>query len=213
MNTKTGPAKISYLFTPAEAAALTGLPVKAVNNAVDKGMAARAKGKGGVKTARLVDATALICLRLERELAADTTPVFRRKLFRAIAAARAQGANTVAVGALTVDLRPPWREVEQHIKNLRRAERLAVVDPEILGGAPVFQGTRIPIRMIAELLEQGETPAKLREGYPRLTEEMLRLAPIYAAAYPQRGRPRKRPWSRHLNGRTVRVPLADATRS
>jgi hypothetical protein len=30
--------------------------------------------------------------------------------------------------------------------------------------------------------------------YPRLTAEMIRLAPVYAAAYPLRGRPRKQPW-------------------
>ena len=37
-------------------------------------------------------------------------------------------------------------------------------------------------------------PAELIEGYPRLTAEMIRLAPVYAAAYPLRGPPRKLPW-------------------
>jgi hypothetical protein len=32
------------------------------------------------------------------------------------------------------------------------------------------------------------------ESYPRLTAEMIRLAPVYAAAYPLRGRPRRQPW-------------------
>src|SRR3981081_134095 len=32
------------------------------------------------------------------------------------------------------------------------------------------------------------------EGYPRLTAEMIRLAPVYAAAYPLRGPRRKQPW-------------------
>jgi uncharacterized protein (DUF433 family) len=160
--------------------------------------------------ARLIDATALIYLRLERELAADTTPSFRRKLFRAIGAARAHGGKTAAVGALTVDLRAPWREVGQQIKDLRRVERLAVIDPEMLGGVPVFRGTRIPIRTIAELLRHGETAATLRQGYPRLTEEMIRLAPIYLAAHPLRGRPRRQPWSGLRNGPVLRVPLRDA---
>ena len=67
-------------------------------------------------------------------------------------------------------------------------------DPEILGGDPVFRSTRVPVHMIAELVAQGSTPAELIEAYPRLTAEMVRLAPLYAAAYPLRGRPRRQPW-------------------
>src|ERR1700730_870233 len=35
---------------------------------------------------------------------------------------------------------------------LRRARRLIVSDPGIIGGDPVFRGTRIPVHMIAELV-------------------------------------------------------------
>jgi hypothetical protein len=52
----------------------------------------------------------------------------------------------------------------------------------------------VPVHLIATLLEQGSTEADLLEGYPRLTAEMVRLAPVYAAAYPLRGRPRTQPW-------------------
>lgn len=199
------------LFTPAEAAALTRLPLKAVNNAIDKKtIVARVTRKRGVKSARLVGEPALVYLSLERGLVGDTTPSFRRKLFKAIATALAEGAKSVAVGALTLDLRPSWQEVVQRIKDLRRAERLAGADAEVLGGVPVFRGTRIPIHMIAELLSNGETVETLRKGYPRLTDEMIRLAPIYAGAHPLRGRPRKRPWRGRPNGRVVRVRLRDA---
>lgn len=34
----------------------------------------------------------------------------------------------------------------------------------------------------------------LIEGYPRLTTKMIRLAPLYAAAYPLRAPKRKLPW-------------------
>ncbi len=200
------------LFTAAEAAVLTRLPVKAVNNAIDKKtIAARVRRRRGQKSLRLVDEPALVYLSLERELVSDTTPSFRRKLFKAISAALAEGVQSVAVGALTLDLRPSWRDMAQRIKDLRRAEGLASADPEVLGGVPVFRGTRIPIHMIAELLSQGETPETLHRGYPRLTDEMIRLAPLYAGAHPLRGRPRKRPWRGRANGRPVRVRLAAAT--
>jgi uncharacterized protein (DUF433 family) len=79
-------------------------------------------------------------------------------------------------------------------RDLRRARRLAVSNPGIFGGDPVFRGTRVPVHLIAELVAQGSNPTELIEGYPRLTAEMIRLAPIYAAAYPLRVRPRKQPW-------------------
>jgi Protein of unknown function (DUF433) len=58
----------------------------------------------------------------------------------------------------------------------------------------VFRGTRVPVHPIAELVAQGAKPAELIEGYPRLTAEMIRLAPVYGTAYPLRGPGRKQPW-------------------
>jgi uncharacterized protein (DUF433 family) len=72
------------------------------------------------------------------------------------------------------------------LRDLRRARSLVLSDPEIMGGDPVFRGTRIPVHIIAELVTQGSTQAELLESYPRLTAEMIRLAPVCAAAYPRR---------------------------
>jgi uncharacterized protein (DUF433 family) len=160
----------------------------------------------GVKS-RVVGEPALVYLSLERGLVGNTTPSFRRRLFKAIEAATAKKAKRVAVGTLTLDLGPSRREVAQRIKDLRRAERLARTDADVLGGVPVFRGSRIPIHMIAELLSQSETVEQLRAGYPRLTPEMIRLAPIYAAAHPQRGRLRRQPWHSRSKPGVVRIPL------
>ena len=99
------------------------------------------------------------------------------------------------------------------ISTLRRARSLAVSDPEILGGEPVFRGTRVPVHLIATLMEQGSTEAAILKAYPRLTSEMIRLAPAYAQAYPLRGRPRKQPWRNRPSLRRVRTPLAKITPS
>jgi uncharacterized protein (DUF433 family) len=66
------------------------------------------------------------------------------------------------------------------IRELRRARRLVVSDPEIHGGDPVFRGTRVPVHPIAELVGQGSNEPELIASYPRLTAEMIRLAPVYA---------------------------------
>ena len=179
------------LFTPTEAAVLTGLPLKAVNNAIDRKTVAAVPGEEG---GRQLDARALVSLSIECRLSASiATPELRRKVFDALAEAPR---NTVSLegGLIKIDLREPRRTLAASLRDLRRARRLAVSDPQILGGDPVFRGTRVPVHMIAELVAQGSTPAELIEGYPRLTAEMIRLAPVYAAAYPLRGRPRRQPW-------------------
>ena len=178
------------LFTPTEAAVLTGLPLKAVNNAIDKKTISAVAGEEG---GRLLDARALVSLALERRLADRVAPELRRQVFDALASSPR---NTVSLegGLVTIDLREPRREVATTLRDLRRARRLVVSDPEIMGGEPVFRGTRVPVHMIAGLVAQGSTQADLLASYPRLTAEMIRLAPVYAAAYPLRGRPRQQPW-------------------
>jgi uncharacterized protein (DUF433 family) len=183
----------SPLFTPTEAAALTQLSVKAVNNAIDKKTVPAAVGRRAGQATRLLDLRALMSLTLERRLADCFVPGLRRELFDALTDAQR---NTVSLegGLLKVDLREPRRELATALRQLRRARRLVVVDPGILGGEPVFRGTRVPVRPIAAELANGATAAELRQAYPRLTAEMVQLAPLYGAAYPPRGRPRTLPW-------------------
>jgi uncharacterized protein (DUF433 family) len=178
------------LFTPTEAAVLTGLPLKAVNNAIDKKTISAVAGDEG---GRLLDARALVSLSLERRLSDRLAPELRRQLFDALAGSPR---NVVSLegGLVKIDLREPRREVASSLRELRRARRLVVSDPDNMGGDPVFRGTRVPVHMIAELVTKGSTQAELLESYPRLTADMIRLAPVYAAAYPLRGRPRRQPW-------------------
>jgi hypothetical protein len=55
------------------------------------------------------------------------------------------------------------------MKAIERAQRLITVDPEVLGGTPVFAGTRVPIDTI-------------------LTDEHLEAARVYSEVYPGRAR-------------------------
>lgn len=55
-----------------------------------------------------------------------------------------------------------------------------MTDAEILGGDPVFRGTRVPVHLIASMLEHGSAEADVLKAYPRITAEMVRLAHAYA---------------------------------
>jgi uncharacterized protein (DUF433 family) len=44
-------------------------------------------------------------------------------------------------------------------------------DPEVLGGTPVFRGTRVPVRILLEHLEAGDRIDDFLENYPSVTRE------------------------------------------
>jgi uncharacterized protein (DUF433 family) len=46
-----------------------------------------------------------------------------------------------------------------------------VSDPEILGGTPVFAGTRVPVRLLFENLADGVSLTEILEAYPTLKRE------------------------------------------
>ena len=44
-------------------------------------------------------------------------------------------------------------------------------NPEILGGAPVFRGTRVPFQALLDYLEGGETLDEFLDDFPTVTRE------------------------------------------
>lgn len=44
-------------------------------------------------------------------------------------------------------------------------------DPNVLGGAPVFAGTRVPVRILLEHFEAGDNLDDFLENYPSVTRE------------------------------------------
>jgi uncharacterized protein (DUF433 family) len=47
-----------------------------------------------------------------------------------------------------------------------------VVDPDIQSGAPVFVGTRVPVKNLFDYLEAGDSLAVFLDEFPSVTREM-----------------------------------------
>ncbi|MEQ1473451.1 MAG: DUF433 domain-containing protein [Candidatus Acidiferrum sp.] len=47
-----------------------------------------------------------------------------------------------------------------------------VKNKDVLGGVPVFRGTRVPIQTMFEYLEGGETLEDFLEGFPTVSREL-----------------------------------------
>jgi uncharacterized protein (DUF433 family) len=56
------------------------------------------------------------------------------------------------------------------------------IDPAVMMGKPVIQGTRITVELILHKLAEGATEADLLENYPHLVPEDIRVAIAYGAA-------------------------------
>jgi uncharacterized protein (DUF433 family) len=46
-------------------------------------------------------------------------------------------------------------------------------DPEVLGGSPVFFGTRVPVQTFIEYLEAGDSIDDFLEGFPTVTRQQV----------------------------------------
>lgn len=45
--------------------------------------------------------------------------------------------------------------------------------PEIMGGTPVFAGTRVPIQTLLDYLKAGESIDDFLDGFPTVTKEQV----------------------------------------
>ena len=50
---------------------------------------------------------------------------------------------------------------------------LITSSPDILGGTPVFRGTRVPVETLIEYLEGGQTIDEFLDGFPTVTREQV----------------------------------------
>ena len=51
------------------------------------------------------------------------------------------------------------------------ASQIVVRNPAILGGEPIFRGTRVPFRALTDYLEQGHTLDEFLDDFPTVTKE------------------------------------------
>jgi uncharacterized protein (DUF433 family) len=52
------------------------------------------------------------------------------------------------------------------------SKNVIIKDPNILGGEPVFRGTRVPFKVLTDYLEGGDTLDQFLEEYPSVSREV-----------------------------------------
>ncbi len=182
-------ARLDQALTANEAGVVTGVPLTQVHRIIDAGLL-----KGRVETRkgnRVIVGSGLIGLKLAYVTAEILTLEARRRVIGSVL--REPRTRLVLDQAVTVEVRPIEAEVEQGLGTLERARAMVTIDKDVLGGTPCIAGTRVPVHDIADMLANGDSKAAILKASPQLTADQIELAAVYAAAYPRRGRPRRKP--------------------
>jgi uncharacterized protein (DUF433 family) len=197
-------------YTPAQAAAVTGLPLPAVHKAIEHRLIRPRVVREGRSLYRMLSKPQVLYLQLEANGLRCLPLATRRQIARAVE--RGPYADALPVspgsGALRVEVRTARKQMEGALRRLVQAQRMIVSDPEVMKGTPLFRGTRIPAHAIADMLAQGATVEEILDGYPALDRKAVELAPVFAKAFPRRGRPPARPWARQRPRRVTHGRLA-----
>jgi uncharacterized protein (DUF433 family) len=171
------------LTTP-EAAALTGLDERAVRKNVEHGIL------DAGSPPRFAE-VALVYLRACASFAFHLDARDRKRLYTDIADALARGRTRLELGSgWTLDVAAVASDLHSHVTDFEAWRGALVTRGDILGGEPVFPGSRLAVRHIGEMLARGASPDEVREDHPQLTERDVEFARLFAVAYPRIGRPR-----------------------
>lgn len=173
-----------HALTATEVAALTGLDEKAVRKDVEQGVVATGRPpRFAQDTLVYFYARAAFALHLATE--------DRKRLFALISAALDRRDPRLELGrGWVLDLAALESDLRARIAAFDAWKGGLVVSEDILGGEPVFAGSRLAVRHVGDMLLRGADPEEIQEDYPYLRAQDLEFARLYATAYPRIGRPR-----------------------
>lgn len=196
-------------YTPSQVSAVTGLPLPAVHKAIEYKLIRPKRIREGRVVQRLLSKSQILYLQMEAKGLRWLPLAARRQVAKAVEQDPGIDAMIMSEGsAILIQFKSARKQVETGLRRLADATRMVQSDPEIMRGAPVYKGTRIPIHDIADMLSQRATVEEILDGYPALTRQKVELAPLYVKAFPRRGRPANRLWATRRPRRVSRQHLA-----
>ena len=66
---------------------------------------------------------------------------------------------------------------------MHMSEQIVSSSPDVMGGTPVFAGTRVPVQTLLDYLEAGESIDEFLEGFPTVSRQHV-VAFLERAASP-----------------------------
>lgn len=178
----------SQTFTPAETAALAQLPPKQIRKDLEYSIIA-----GGSASPPRLPFSALVYFETLRLTGLSWSVEDRARLYRLICEGLAQTPAPESVefaSVLSLKLGLVAREMGAKLARFHAWKDTLVSNPDVMAGEIVFPRSRLTVRRIGELLEQGESPNVVLDDYPELSPQDLEFSHLFVKAYPRVGRPR-----------------------
>src|SRR5262245_56906318 len=145
-------------FTPSQVSAITGLPLPAVQKAIEYKLIRPTRVHEGRVIQRLLSKSQLLYFRLEAKGLKSLPLATRRHVARAVERNPGIDAMSLSEGSvILIEFKSARKEVNTGLRRLPEAMRIVESDAKIMHGTPVYKGTRIPVHGIADMLLQGAT--------------------------------------------------------
>ena len=200
-------SRLSHFVSTAEAAYVAGLATTDINRLEHDRLVPAdllQQDDGSRRIARLAAALARVYYELEDTLAPRARREVVEELSRRVRALSTEERApvmqlkglrtvnwTVIFHHVVVDVTQQVDDAAARAKEVDLADMLVTSEPEVMGGAPCFAGTRVPVASVLASLEEGDSMERLQASYPFLTEAHLDAGRVYLLVHPRRGRPRR----------------------
>ncbi len=186
-------------YTLSEAAVVTQQSVTTINRLIDSGPIAKQYVSQHKRQTRVLTKPDLLFLTaLQDALLSTVSKASRARLYTQIRESwqgEDESPEALQISeSVVVQLHVLVKRLLDRLVTFQQVKDFVEVDPEVRGGEPVVRGTRIPVQLVADMLDQGASKDEILRGYPTLAGKPLDLARVYARAYPKQGRPPKHPW-------------------
>jgi len=179
------------LYSVGEAAVLSRVPLDKVRREIEHGVLSVEHSDTRVQ----LSLSDVIYLGLLRRLEADEVSVARERRSRLARALKRHPPAVAWREEISTTLQIDWHalelDLEPRVSLYERGRDRIVEDPDILGGEPVFKGTRLAVRHIGGMRLKGESIGAILGDYPYLNADDVAFAAMYAESHPRLGRPRR----------------------
>src|ERR1035437_10217588 len=194
---------MNELFSVNEAAAIAEVSPETIRTALEKkSVKPSHKRKAGKAVRHRFSAGDVLLVKVLVEFPCPLSKEDKQSLAQILTGGNRRAARWSREGAdlvyrsgemqMLVECKPFRQTVAKNLAAFRWGRRRVVSSPEVLGGEPVFRGTRIPLQHVASLFRKGVPEKEIMEDFPGLGARDLAYARLFSRFGERPGRPRKR---------------------
>ena len=193
---------MTELFSLSEAAAIAEIPLDTVRTALEKkAVKPSHKRKTGNSVRHQFSVGDVLFVKLLAEFPFPLSKQDKKSLAQILARGDTRSAHWSLQGAnlvyrsgymrISIQCKAFRQTVARNLSAYRWGSRRIMSSPQILGGEPVFRGTRIPLQHVVSLCRKNVPEQEITQDFPSLSARDLAYARLVARLGPRPGRPRK----------------------